>query len=106
MSSNASLTPSLAVSRSTYCPVCVKVAVVPGEVAFANVTEPGPLTSDHSALNGPLSVTMPLKAAELESVIVRSGPALTAGGGFVEGVALASLENSEMLLKKSTALTA
>ena len=45
--------PSDPVSLSTYCPAVVKEAVVPGAVASANETGPGPLTTLHSAVRTP-----------------------------------------------------
>ena len=65
---------SLAVSRSTYVPGAVNVAVVIGRFAFANVTAAGPLTKLQvvvtTLVGKPSSVTVPLRDAGLGNVIV------------------------------------
>ena len=62
-------------------------------MTLANVTVPGPLTFDHVVVTvlpagKPSSFAVPFKLAEAGSVIVWSGPALTAGARFVDDAAL------------------
>jgi hypothetical protein len=84
-SSLALSVPSDAVSRSTYDPATVNVAVVVSAAGVPNVTVPGPLTlvqafvTDAGGLGNPSSVTVPTKLAVAGSVIVWSTPAFTVG---------------------------
>src|SRR6266850_590970 len=85
--------PSVAVNRSTYDPAAEKLAVVVCALTLPNVTVPGPLTLDQVVVSvlpagKPSSFAVPFKLAEAGSVIVWSGPALTAGARFVDDAAL------------------
>src|SRR5438067_9411192 len=71
------------VSFRTYEPGSENVAVVTGELAFANVTVPGPLTLLHAKVSGPAtlsSANVPRSDAADGSVTATSGPASTVGG--------------------------
>src|SRR5262249_47367091 len=77
---------SLAVRRSTYTPIVLKVAAVVGEPGFANVTIPGPVTTDQVEVRvppagKPSSVIVPCRFAVFTGWnMVWAGPAFTTGG--------------------------
>src|SRR4051794_4022736 len=77
---------SLPVKRSTYTPSALKVAEVEAADWLANVTMPGPLTTDHEAVSDPpagkpSSVMVPFSVVVFAGwKMVCAGPALTTGG--------------------------
>src|SRR5436190_864254 len=90
MSSLVESVPSLAVSRSTYVPAALKVALVLDSPAFPNVTVPGPLNFVHAVVRvlpvgRPSSLAVPVRLAVAGRVMARSAPALTVGAWFTGG---------------------
>ncbi|MGC4081091.1 MAG: hypothetical protein QM736_03010 [Vicinamibacterales bacterium] len=83
-SANALSAVSLAVSRSTYVPATLNVAVVDGLLASANVVVPEPLCCVHwlatvAPCGNASSVTEPANVAPAGNVIVWFVPAVTIG---------------------------
>jgi hypothetical protein len=77
-----------AVSRRTYVPAALKLALVTAAAGAEKVTVPGPLTRAQLKVMAPGGDGFPSSDAEPwrltidGSVMVRSGPALTVGGAF------------------------
>ncbi|MFN7916653.1 MAG: hypothetical protein U0Q55_15025 [Vicinamibacterales bacterium] len=79
---------SEAVSRSTYVPGALKVAVVAGFEAFAKVAVPGPLRCVHwlvtaAPVGRPSSLTVPASVAPAGNVMLWFAPAETVGARLV-----------------------
>ena len=79
---------SLAVSRKSYVPGALKLAVVTVWFELRKVTVPGPLTEDHVVFSvlpegRPSSLAAPVRFAEAGKLTVKFFPAKTAGARLV-----------------------